>query len=280
MAGVGKTQIALEFARADDFDVVVWYNADSDSKMLGEFAKQASYLNLPVEDRNKQSSYYSWLAVFDNVDDFSILEANLPVAERGSILITGRQSPHLRSSVEQIEIPVFPAGEAEELLISLVGIEGNESEAGRRGSENVIGDLPRDPAVRILGRISETRDDIKEALKHHTRVLDLKAATRDPSPYAAQFKVAYCLKRLGRLEEAGSMISSSIIAMREKDVREDAIARALYLQSLITMELGDSAGSTQQKTEAAAIRTRLKGIDPETDDNLFAYTRLVFFWDW
>ncbi len=80
--------------------------------------------------------------------------------------------------------------------------------------------------------------------------------------------------------ENSDMISKSIIAMRQNGVREDAISRALYLHSLVFTALGDDDAAAQEKAEAVAIRKRLKGIEAETDDNLLAYTRLVFYWDW
>jgi tetratricopeptide (TPR) repeat protein len=120
--GIGKTQIAVEFAmtRKKAFDAVFWVHSDSEVKISSDFTLIAAKLGLMHEldegnavvsrDRliewlnrpskhgrcmnNEDSEYLesaaSWLLIFDNADNPEILAEYWPVTGRGAILVTSR----------------------------------------------------------------------------------------------------------------------------------------------------------------------------------------------
>src|SRR5260370_19932443 len=103
LGGVGKTQIAIEYAYryAHKYQTVVWMRADSAEVLTSDFAAIATLLNLPEKDEQAQShrvttlkSWFAsrtrWLLAFDNVDDLSVVQDFLPVPCAGHILLTTR----------------------------------------------------------------------------------------------------------------------------------------------------------------------------------------------
>lgn len=82
IGGVGKTQIALEYAYRyrDEYQVVLWIQANSFEAMVADFVASAQLLNLPEGDAQDQSlaaaavkhwlkDHTGWLLILDNVDD-------------------------------------------------------------------------------------------------------------------------------------------------------------------------------------------------------------------
>ncbi|KAL8792441.1 MAG: hypothetical protein Q9195_004974 [Heterodermia aff. obscurata] len=123
VGGLGKTQIALEYAfsRESKFDAIFFICADSHSKIAESFSLISTKLGLsdqsvlenrtisrrsvmqwlsnPSRDANWRLDVKreadavgmaNWLIIFDNADDLSILRDYWPVGGRGAILITSR----------------------------------------------------------------------------------------------------------------------------------------------------------------------------------------------
>ncbi len=89
MGGVGKTQLAAEFAyaRAVDYDLVYWISAEEPASIPDQFTALAAQLDLdPVPDpeglqaqvHDRLRSVPGWLLIFDNADDVDDLQPWLP----------------------------------------------------------------------------------------------------------------------------------------------------------------------------------------------------------
>ena len=102
-AGIGKTQIALEYAYryCDEYEAVLWAHADSREILAADFASIAEALGLPERSRQNQSvvvdavkrwlqTTVGWLLILDNVSDVKMVRDFLPVGGRGHILMTAR----------------------------------------------------------------------------------------------------------------------------------------------------------------------------------------------
>lgn len=103
LGGVGKTQTALEYAYRyrQEYQIVAWVQAYSREVLEADLAALAMLFNLPEKQEQEQkklmkairqwfSSLTRWLLIFDNVDDFHILDDILPSPARGHILLTTR----------------------------------------------------------------------------------------------------------------------------------------------------------------------------------------------
>src|SRR4029077_6461456 len=103
LGGVGKTQIAVEYAyrHKDDYSAVLWTFADTEQSIRAGFAEIAARLNLPEKDSTEQTKVtdavrhwleesQGWLLVFDNADDPAMVKVFLPQQSKGHILLTSR----------------------------------------------------------------------------------------------------------------------------------------------------------------------------------------------
>jgi transcriptional regulator with XRE-family HTH domain len=105
LGGIGKTQIAVEYAYrfAQEYDVVLWVRADSREVLVSNMAALAGLLGLPIQDETDQprlakavkrwletQDQQTWLLIFDNADDLSLVIEFLPTRGNGAILLTTR----------------------------------------------------------------------------------------------------------------------------------------------------------------------------------------------
>jgi hypothetical protein len=107
MGGVGKTQLATEFAyaHAGDYDLVYWITAEEPATIPDQFTALAQQLGLdPVLDpeilqgqvHDRLRSVPGWLLVFDNADAAADIEAwlpggPLPPGIPGHVIVTTRR---------------------------------------------------------------------------------------------------------------------------------------------------------------------------------------------
>src|SRR5581483_2737822 len=107
LGGIGKTQIAVEYAyRAREqghYAYLLWINAASEEAILTSFQTLAQQLpNFAARDEKDQRKLItallrwleacpeSWLLIFDNADELTLVQPYLPQQGRGSILLTTR----------------------------------------------------------------------------------------------------------------------------------------------------------------------------------------------
>ncbi len=103
LGGIGKTQIALEYAYRyhQDYQAVLWASAESAESLVSSFVALASLLRLPEQEAKEQKitvqavkhwlqTHNGWLLVLDNADDLKILSAFLPSRLGGHVLLTTR----------------------------------------------------------------------------------------------------------------------------------------------------------------------------------------------
>ena len=155
IGGVGKTQVALEYAHRfkEDYDVVWWLNCDPpqyvDASLvdLGKQLREVFEASVPEEGGadavTKQVLHYlgeraaeRWLLIYDNAEDIAAIEDLLP-SGRGHVLITSRnerwEDRSARSKVLRLghfersesvshlrrRLPAMTAVDAEELAAEL-----------------------------------------------------------------------------------------------------------------------------------------------------------------
>ncbi len=103
LGGIGKTQIALEYAYryASAHTALLWVNAQTRETLLASFisiAEMFSLLDQAEQDGNKiiqavtrwLGKQKGWLLIFDNVEDLTLLPQFLPPTHQGSLLVTTR----------------------------------------------------------------------------------------------------------------------------------------------------------------------------------------------
>lgn len=129
LAGIGKTQIALEYAYRSvlPYTAIFWVSAETVETLLASFMSIATVLNLPERQEPDQhqtvqaiirwfTSRKGWLLIVDNVEDLCLLTPFLPTARTGSILLTTRLQA-LGSIAEPLSVAPMTPEEGMGLLL-------------------------------------------------------------------------------------------------------------------------------------------------------------------
>src|SRR6266487_319880 len=135
LGGVGKTQVAVEYAyrRAKDYEAVLWISAASRETLLSGFASLTSLLQLPERYESDQQKCVvavhrwlqrrsRWLLILDNADDLSLLPDFFPSGQlKGHILLTTRAYA-LGGLANRIEVDTLDQTTGTFLLLHRAGL--------------------------------------------------------------------------------------------------------------------------------------------------------------
>jgi NB-ARC domain len=128
LGGIGKTQIAIEYAYRyrDEYQVILWVNADSQGTLISDCTIIADALGLPEKSEKDQQriigavkqwlqQHEHWLLILDNANDFTVV-AILPTAGKGHILLT-TQAYAVGATAHKIDIEKLNPEEGARLLL-------------------------------------------------------------------------------------------------------------------------------------------------------------------
>lgn len=124
MGGIGKTQLALEYAHrhADDYALVWWVGADQPGVVMASLTALAAELGLTAVQPSlliralwvELAARRDWLLVYDNLDDLGAMNDLLP-PDGGTLLITGRD-PRIGRIGTRVDVTEFERDESITLL--------------------------------------------------------------------------------------------------------------------------------------------------------------------
>jgi Domain of unknown function (DUF4062)/Tetratricopeptide repeat len=150
LGGVGKTQVALEYAHRfkADYHLIWWINAEQPLEITLALAELAGRLGVQFSDNAAEMAASAleqlrrdiagrWLLIFDNAEDPEDLAPFLPTGS-GHILITSRNQAWTRHG-EPVELDVFSRQES--LAHLRHHVPGLDSRDAARVSA-AVGDLP------------------------------------------------------------------------------------------------------------------------------------------
>jgi tetratricopeptide (TPR) repeat protein/nucleoside phosphorylase len=134
LGGIGKTQLAAEYAyrsrERGRYTHTLWINAASEETIIASFVELAADV-LPASvvqsetDQDKLAAAVrrwlerceqSWLLIFDNADDLSIIRSYLPRSGNGGVLLTTRAHA-VGSLATSVEVEVMGLLEGTHLLL-------------------------------------------------------------------------------------------------------------------------------------------------------------------
>ena len=199
MGGVGKTQLALEYANrfAGEYDLVWWVSAEQAGLIGEQFTALGVELGIvdPGADsavaKSKVLGHLSglrrWLLIFDNVVDSEDVRPWLPRG-RGHILITSRQG-NWHQIAHAVELDVLSRDEAVRFLVEQrSGLD--TAEAGRLAE--ALGDLPL-ALAQAVGYLSSTGMPVAEYRQSLVEETEAVLALGRPVDYPQSLAAAITL---------------------------------------------------------------------------------------
>jgi MinD-like ATPase involved in chromosome partitioning or flagellar assembly len=202
LGGVGKTQIALEYAHRfmADYDLIWWVPSEQVAEIGPVLAELADKLGLPTSENVAEAAAAAvealrrdqggrWLLLFDNADEPKELEPYLP-AGLGHVIITSRNQAWTNTA-EPLEVDVFTQDESIEHLTR------HARDLKREDAEKVaeaLGNLPlaiEQAAAWLEQTGMRAADYIRELETQVTRILELNRPTNYPLPAVATWNMSF-----------------------------------------------------------------------------------------
>jgi len=135
LGGIGKTQIAVEYAfrHREDYSAVLWTFADTEQAISSGFSMMAQKLGLPEQESKEQAAVTDavkhwlehndgWLLVFDNADTPELAKRFLPEQGQGHILLTSRHRVfHALDIIQAREVDLLSAADSRQFLLRRTG---------------------------------------------------------------------------------------------------------------------------------------------------------------
>jgi tetratricopeptide (TPR) repeat protein/DNA-binding XRE family transcriptional regulator len=134
LGGIGKTQIALEYAYRyrRDYQVVLWAQAQTLETLTSSYLSIATLLNLPEKDVSESNrviaavkdwlqTHRKWLLILDNADDLAQVRTFLPFTFEGHVLLTTRAQAMGRFA-HCLEVDILPFEQGTLLLLRRAGL--------------------------------------------------------------------------------------------------------------------------------------------------------------
>ncbi len=148
LAGVGKTELALELAhrRRRTGRVAWWIAAEDPAGTATGLADLAAALGIVAYERGEDTHAAlwaeldrapGWVLAFDNADDPALLEPFLPAARHGDVVITSR-NPAWRRLARPVTVAPLARAESVRYVVDRTGDDAEE--AGALAEQ--LGDLP------------------------------------------------------------------------------------------------------------------------------------------
>jgi tetratricopeptide (TPR) repeat protein len=203
MGGVGKTQLAVEFAYryADRYDVVWWIPAEHQSVVLQSLSSLGRHLDVPETADLRQGaglvleklagSSLRWLLVYDNANEPEDIARLMP--QRGGHVILTSRNQTWSAVWEPIAVNIFDRMESIELVRKRR--DGVSAEEADRLAAR-LGDLPLalDQASSSLAATGMSVTDYLDELDRHVR--ELSAAGTPPQRTTITALVRLAVQRL------------------------------------------------------------------------------------
>ncbi len=201
LGGVGKTQLALEYAyrHMGNYKVIWWVRSEDTATLAVDYAGLAVKLDLPEKTSRDQSVIIAavkswleqndgWLLVFDNAQNPEDIKDYLPKVSGGHVIITSRES-NWGGTAKTLPVDVFSREESIEFLRKRTG--------GKDGAEalaDALGDLPL--ALEQAGAyIEETgitlSDYLERFQEEQTKVLKRGNPSSYPATVATTWEISF-----------------------------------------------------------------------------------------
>ena len=148
LGGIGKTQLALEYAYRyhQDYQMVLWARAESTEALISSYVTIASLLHLPEREAKEQDitvqavkiwlqTHRGWLLILDNADELTLLADFLSPNFEGHLLLTTRAAATGRLA-RPLPIATFPPSHGALFLLRRAALLGPFAELSQASGED------------------------------------------------------------------------------------------------------------------------------------------------
>ena len=134
-AGIGKTQVALEYAyrHQQDYSHILRIDAASEYTLSGDLMKVASTIGLPLETSSLQeliasikvwlAEQQNWLLIFDNVIELEVLHNYVPESATNGRVLYLANAASTSDLIHIIELPELGTEAGLQLLLQRAGVK-------------------------------------------------------------------------------------------------------------------------------------------------------------
>ena len=241
--GVGKTQLAIEFAyRHSSQWSVFWIRADNLDIIAQEFQKLAETLGIKTSPENvvsavkqwfKDEAGTDWMIIFDNADDISIIGDFLPTGTNGGVLVSSRD-PRLSFATRSIGVEVLSHNEGVRLLQRRAKVELDDDV---ETLVDLLGALPlaiEQAAAYIRERHVTAKQFVKlyEQKKAKSRVLSRKiTATRYTNTDSVYSTISIAVSKLEEVCPLAARLINILAFLDAQDLPLELLSGALSIDS-------------------------------------------------
>lgn len=228
LGGIGKTQIAIEYAYrfSHDYDVVWWMRSEEPATLAADYAKLAWKLALPEKDAADQmvaveavrswlGRSTNWLLIFDNAGDQSDVRNYLPQGGFGHVLITSRNQ-NWRGTAKPLSVSVLARSEAVAFILKRTGQKDGSLASSLA---EALGDLPLalEQAGAFIEALGTSLSHYLELFTEHKNKLlgRGKPSTDYPATVATTWEISFDQVQKGSLAGADLMTLCAFLAPDE-----------------------------------------------------------------
>ena len=297
LGGIGKTQVALEYCyrHKSRYAAIFWIGAD----FAGDLQKALSAIQKserpespfrggkgvgsvnPAEVfqdmRHWLQNHVGWLAVFDNVDDLTLLKPVIPREIKGDVLLTSRaQVFQLLGRVNAIELDTLPANEAKSFILHRTN-RTMLDEREKESLEELIRELQGLPlaleqaCAYIVQNDSSFSDYLNSYQKDAIEILSQASPIGYEKPIELTWKANF--EKVSEHRGAAEILFLSAFVAPDNIPFELLTKGAQFISNLA--ELRTAEENTRELNETLAHLTDYSLIRKDRDSHLLSIHRLV-----
>jgi tetratricopeptide (TPR) repeat protein len=252
MGGIGKTQIALEYAYrySTNYQAIWWIRAEDERTLAANYAAFAIKANLPEKDAPEEQVVINavqdwlehnqkWLLIFDNAVRPEDVKPFLPKGASGHVLITSRHQAW-EKLCRSFSIDIWPRKESVEFLINRTR-DKNRSSAHSVAEE--LGDLPLalEQAAAFMNESGMGFDEYLEL--YQTRRNELWDEENPPIDYPDTVGTTWSLaiEKVQEEASAGALVLNLCAYLAPDEILRSLISGASeYLPEELSVHVNDS----------------------------------------
>ncbi|MFD9122962.1 FxSxx-COOH system tetratricopeptide repeat protein [Streptomyces bottropensis] len=276
LGGVGKTQVALEYAYRfeSDYDLVWWINAAEPTQIRQDLNRLAGHLGVPLGGKDltaicnevldklrRGTPHARWLLVYDNAEKPADLGGLIPDSGPGHhILITSR-NPAWAERAERIEVDLFTREESVALL-RRYNPDLEPADAARVAEE--LGDFPLavSLAAASLQESAMPVDTYVEMLR--TQMTDILRNQSAPD-YPTSAAASWSLDRLKSRTPAAAALLQLCAFFGPDPIPRDMLSSRPSLELLEQHDPSLSDPLLMSRLYGEIVRNGLAQVDQRTD---------------